>query len=103
MNKPERHIFICTSSRPNGQQKGFCHTKDGVTVLGKFIEELEERGLSGEVMVSNTGCFGLCEQGPVVVVYPDNVWYGSVTPDDVEAIMEEHIEGGGIVTRLQIG
>ena len=103
MNKPERHIFVCTSSRPNGQQKGFCHTKDGVSVLGKFIEELEERGLSGEVMVSNTGCFGLCEQGPVVVVYPDNVWYGSVTPDDVEAIMEEHIEGGGLVTRLQIG
>ena len=103
MNKPERHIFVCTSSRPNGQQKGFCHTKDGVAVLGKFIEELEERGLSGEVLVSNTGCFGLCEQGPVVVVYPDNVWYGSVTPDDVEAIMEEHIEGGGIVTRLQIG
>ena len=103
MNKPERHIFVCTSSRPNGQQKGFCHTKDGVSVVGKFIEELEERGLSGEVMVSNTGCFGLCEQGPIVVVYPDNVWYGSVTPDDVEAIMEEHIEGGGIVTRLQIG
>ena len=103
MNKPERHIFVCTSSRPNGQQKGFCHIKDGVAVLGKFIEELEERGLSGEVMVSNTGCFGLCEQGPIVVVYPDNVWYGSVTPDDVEAIMEEHIEGGGIVTRLQIG
>ena len=103
MNKPERHIFVCTSSRPNGQQKGFCHTKDGVSVLGKFIEELEERGLSGEVMVSNTGCFGLCEQGPIVVVYPDNVWYGSVTPDDVEAIMEEHIEGGGIVIRLQIG
>ena len=71
--------------------------------MGKFMEELEERGLSGEVMVSNTGCFGLCEQGPVVVVYPDNVWYGSVTPDDVEAIMEEHIEGGGIVSRLQIG
>ena len=63
MNKPERHIFVCTSSRPNGQQKGFCHTKDGVAVMGKFIEELEERGLSGEVMVSNTGCFGLCEQG----------------------------------------
>ena len=103
MNKPERHIFVCTSSRPNGQQKGFCHTKDGVSVLGKFIEELEERGLSGEVMVSNTGCFGLCEQGPIVVVYPDNVWYGSVTPDDVEAIMEEHIEGGEIVSRLQIG
>ena len=63
MNKPERHIFVCTSSRPNGQQKGFCHTKDGVSVLGKFIEELEERGLSGEVMVSNTGCFGYASKG----------------------------------------
>ena len=103
MNKPTRHIFVCTSSRANGQQKGFCHTKEGVAVVGKFIEELEERGLSGEVMVSNTGCFGLCEKGPIVVIYPDNVWYGSVTPDDVETIMEEHIEGGKIVTGLQIG
>ena len=100
MNKPERHIFVCTSSRPNGQQKGFCHTKDGVAVMGKFIEELEERGLSGEVMVSNTGCFGLCEQGPVVVVYPDNVWYGSVTIDDVSDILDSHIEGGTPVSHL---
>ena len=103
MNKPKHHIFVCTSSRANGQQKGFCHTKEGVAVVGKFIEELEERGLSGEIMVSNTGCFGLCEKGPIVVIYPDNVWYGSVTCDDVETIMEEHIEGGRIVAKLQIG
>ena len=103
MNKPTHHIFVCTSSRANGQQKGFCHTKEGVAVVGKFIEELEERGLSGEVMVSNTGCFGLCEKGPIVVIYPDNVWYGCVTPDDVESIMEEHIEGGKTVAKLQIG
>ena len=102
MNKPERHIFVCTSSRPNGQQKGFCHTKDGVAVLGKFIEELEERGLSGEVMVSNAGCFGLCEQGPVVVVYPDNVWYGKVSEDDVTEIVEEHLAEGRIVERLAL-
>ena len=102
MKKPTRHIFVCTSSRANGQQKGFCHTKDGVAVIGGFIEELEERGLSGEVMVSNTGCFGLCEEGPVVVIYPDNVWYGSVTSDDVETIVEEHIVGGKVVEDLQI-
>ena len=103
MNKPLRHIFVCTSSRANGQQKGFCHTKDGVAVVGKFLEELDERGLSGEVMVSNTGCMWLCEKGPIVVVYPENVWYGSVTPKDVETIMEEHIENGNIVKALQIG
>lgn len=54
-------------------------------------------------MVTNTGCFGICEQGPVVVVYPDNVWYKTVSVDDVERIMEEHIEGGMPVAELEIG
>lgn len=102
MNKPKYHIFVCTSSRMNGQQKGFCHTKEGVDVTMKFMEEVEERGLGGDVMISNTGCFSLCEKGPVVVVYPDNIWYGSVTVDNVEEIMEEHIEGGTPVEELLI-
>lgn len=102
MNKPAKHIFVCTSSRINGQQKGYCHTKDSVDLVMKFMEEIEERDLGGEVFVSNTGCFGLCEKGPIVVVYPDNIWYGSVTVDDIEAIMEEHIEGGTPVARLEI-
>ncbi|ACV61917.1 ferredoxin, 2Fe-2S [Desulfofarcimen acetoxidans DSM 771] len=102
MLKPKKHIFVCTSSRPNGQQKGFCHTKAGVDILNNFREEIEERGLGGEVFISNTGCFGLCEQGPIVVVYPENVWYGAVVPDDVEEIMDEHIEGDNVVKRLEL-
>ena len=102
MEKPKKHVFICTSSRMTGQQKGFCHTKGAVDLVNAFMEAIEEADLEG-IFVSNTGCFGLCVEGPVVVVYPDNVWYGSVTPDDVEAIMDEHIEGGEIVSRLQIG
>lgn len=102
MNKPERHIFVCTSSRMTGQQKGFCHTKEGVEVVSMFMQELEERDLGGSVFVSNTGCFGLCEQGPIVVIYPDNVWYGSVTPDDVAEIVESHIEGNEVVKRLAL-
>jgi (2Fe-2S) ferredoxin len=102
LQKPKYHIFVCTSSRPNGQQKGFCLSNDGVEILMKFVEEIEDRELEGEVFVTNTGCFGVCEQGPIVVVYPDNVWYGSVTPDDVEEIMDEHIEGGNPVSRLEI-
>lgn len=102
MNKPKRHIFVCTSSRMTGQAKGFCQTKDAVGVVEAFMEEIRDRDLSGEVFVSNTGCFGICEQGPIVVVYPDNVWYGSVTPDDVEEIMDEHIEGDSVVKRLAL-
>jgi (2Fe-2S) ferredoxin len=102
MQKPARHIFVCTSSRPNGQQKGFCHTKSGLDVMAKFQEEIEERGIGGEVFLSNTGCFGICEKGPVVVVYPDNVWYGSVTMDDVAEILDSHIEGGTPVEHLML-
>ena len=102
MKKPKQHIFVCTSSRINGQQKGYCHSKDAVDLVMKFMEEIEERDLGGAVFVSNTGCLGMCDKGPIVIVYPDNVWYGSVTVDDVETIMEEHIEGGNIVERLAL-
>jgi (2Fe-2S) ferredoxin len=102
MQKPKYHIFVCTSSRPNGQQKGFCHSKAGVEVMSRFMEEIEERDIGGEVFLSNTGCFGICEKGPVVVVYPDNVWYGSVTSDDVTEILDQHIEGGTPVARLAL-
>jgi (2Fe-2S) ferredoxin len=102
VNKPKYHILVCTSSRVNGQQKGFCHTKASVEIINKFMEEIEDRGLGGEVVVSNTGCLALCEKGPVVVVYPDNTWYGGVAPEDVEEIMDEHIEGGNVVERLEL-
>ncbi len=102
MIKPKRHIFVCTSSRMNGQSKGFCQSKAGVELVENFLEEIRDRDLGGDVFVSNTGCFSLCEKGPIVVVYPDNVWYGAVTPGDVEEIMDEHIEGGIVVKRLEI-
>jgi (2Fe-2S) ferredoxin len=66
------------------------------------MEEIEERDLGGDVFVTNTGCFGICEKGPIVVVYPDNIWYGSVGSDDVSEIMDQHIEGGTVVERLVI-
>lgn len=68
----------------------------------RFMEEIEGRELNGEVFINNTGCFGICENGPIVVVYPDNVWYGAVTADDVAEIMDRHIEGGKAVERLAL-
>ncbi len=70
--------------------------------MAKFMEEIDDRELGGDVFVTNTGCFGICEKGPIVVVYPENVWYGSVSPDDVAEIMDQHIEGGTVVDRLVI-
>ncbi|WP_459476419.1 2Fe-2S ferredoxin [Clostridium saccharoperbutylacetonicum] len=96
------HIFVCASCRVNGIQKGMCYSKDSVKVVQKFMEEVEDRDLINEVMVTNTGCLGVCNKGPVVVVYPEGTWYGNVTVDDVERIVEEHIEGGKVVEDLVI-
>ncbi|MEQ8155855.1 MAG: 2Fe-2S ferredoxin [Clostridiaceae bacterium] len=102
MISPKYHIFVCASCRINGTQKGYCHSKDSVSIIQRFMEEIDDRDLSSEVMVTNTGCFAICDKGPIVVIYPEGTWYGSVTPDDVEEIMDKHIEGGEKVERLLI-
>lgn len=102
MTSPKYHIFICTSCRINGQQRGFCHSKEAVKIVERFMEEVEDRDLSSEVMITNTGCFGICDKGPIAVVYPEGVWYGSLTPNDVEKIFVQHIEGGEPVEELRI-
>lgn len=102
MVKPKFHIFICTSCRINGVQKGFCHSKGSVDLVQRFMEEIEDRDLSGEVLISNTGCFGICEKGPIAVIYPENVWYGNLESDDITRIFDEHIEGGEVVKDLEI-
>lgn len=102
MVSPKYHIFVCTSGRTNGVQKGMCHQKDGVKLVEKFMQEIEDRDLTGDCMVTNTGCFGICSRGPIAVVYPEGVWYGGLTTDAVEEIVDKHIEGGEIVTQYQI-
>ncbi len=102
MVQPKYHVFICTSCRINGQQKGYCYSKGSVDIVQRFMEEIEDRGLSGDVVINNTGCFGICDKGPIVVVYPEGVWYGKVTDDDVERIFDEHFEAGSPVRDLII-
>jgi (2Fe-2S) ferredoxin len=102
MVKIKHHIFVCTSCRINGQQKGFCFSKGSVDILQKFLEEIEDNDLSSEVMVSNTGCFGICEKGPIAVVYPEGIWYGNLTEDSVEKIVEQHIISGLPVEEFMI-
>ena len=102
MVKLTHHIFICTSCRINGQQKGFCYSKDSVDIIQKFMEVIEDNGLSGDIMITNTGCFGICDKGPIAVIYPEGVWYGNLTEEDVEKIVEQHIMKGKVVKELMI-
>lgn len=91
--KPERYVFVCTNTRPEGHPRGSCMGRGGADVLQEFRDLQGEKGLTNFKAVA-TGCLEPCMAGPSVVVYPDNVWYGGVTVDDVERIIDEHLVGG---------
>ena len=102
MVKLKHHIFVCTSCRMNGQQKGLCYSKASVEIVTKLMELIDYFDMSGEVMITNTGCFGICDKGPIAVVYPEGIWYGNLTKESVEKIVEEHIIKGLPVKELMI-
>ena len=92
MSKYRMHILVCGGTG--------CISSGSVEVLDALHAELEKRGLADEVQVLKTGCFGFCEQGPIVKIYPDNVFYVKVTAADVATLVEEHIVKGRTVEAL---
>jgi (2Fe-2S) ferredoxin len=98
----QRHVFVCTNERPADDPRGCCKAKGGVEVRDKMKAELKARGISKLVRANNAGCLDQCERGVTVVVYPEQVWYGGVTVDDVTEIVDKHLVGGQIVDRLLI-
>ena len=101
MQKPETHIFVCASTRLNGKVQGACQNKESHNLVMMFTEEIMNRDLESQVMVTATGCVGLCEKGPIVMIYPQQVWYGEVSEDDIDEILDA-VESGSVVDRLCI-
>lgn len=97
----ERHLFICTNRRPDGSPRGCCATKGGDELRIAFKKELDAQDVSG-VRANGAGCLDACERGAAMVVYPDNVWYGPVTKDDVKEIVRSHLKEGVPVERLRM-
>lgn len=77
-----------------------CTSSQSDKIQAKMEEKLQALGLEKEVKVIRTGCFGLCEAGPIVVVYPEGAFYAHVKVEDVDTICEEHLLKGRIVTKL---
>jgi (2Fe-2S) ferredoxin len=92
------HAFVCTQEKPDGAT---CCAGGGST---RIIEALHRgigaAGLSNDVQVSNCGCLGLCESGPVMIVYPEGTWYTKLTAPDVAEIVSSHLKNGEKVARL---
>ena len=101
MPKFEKHIFICGNQRPVGHPRGSCDPESKGELHTKFKQTLAARGILGTTVRANkSGCLEQCEHGPTVVVYPEAVWYGRVTANEVEEIVESHIVAGNPVARL---
>ena len=98
----EHHVFVCHNFRPEGAPRRSC-TQDGKSDLHTQLQQLAKAaGLGGRVRINKSGCLDQCEHGPMVVVYPEAVWYGNVQPQDAAAIVEEHLLGGRPVERLRV-
>ena len=100
MPKPEKHVFICTQSRPPGHPRSSCGDHGCGAVYDEFLWQLQQRNLFNKVQVTATGCMGPCSEGPNVLVYPEGVMYARVGKDDVAEIYDEHLEQGRPVERL---
>jgi len=88
----KRSVMVCGGTG--------CTSSDSKAIIRALEQALAEHGLEQRVEVVRTGCFGLCELGPVVIVYPEGVFYNRVKASDVAEIVESHLKNGKVVNRL---
>lgn len=102
MTQPKLHLFVCQNDRP-AQGRPSCAVRGSARVLSALQRELgADPALWGQVAVTPCGCLGPCFEGPIVVVYPEAVWYRGVTESDVPEIVAQHVKGGRPVERLRL-
>jgi (2Fe-2S) ferredoxin len=102
MKRFDKHIFVCENKRTDGHPKGCCADKGGPKVRELFKKRLKELGLNTSVRSNAAGCLDACEHGVTVLVYPEQIWYGGVTENDVEEILQSHVINQIPVERLKI-
>ena len=98
----KHHVFFCNNVRQNGKQ---CCSQNGAKEIYRYAKDrCRESAMLGKggFGVSKSRCLGRCEHGPVVVVYPDDIWYQYIDEEDIDEIIESHLIGGKIVERLTI-
>ncbi len=96
------HVFFCTNLRADGSE---CCQKFAAQAMRDYAKKRSKAlGIAGAggVRVNTAGCMDRCAEGPVLVVYPDEVWYSYVDQQDIDEIIEEHLVNGRVVERLMI-
>ena len=96
------HVFFCTNLREDGS--ACCQRFDARGMRDYAKQRTKELGIAGQggARINTAGCLDRCEEGPVIVVYPEAVWYSYLDQEDIDEIIEEHLVRGRVVERLLI-
>ena len=98
----QHHVFVCLNQREDGRT--CCHDRGSAGIqeyAKKRLKTLDMNG-HGKVRINKAGCLDRCEEGPVLVIYPEGIWYTYVDEHDIDEIIDSHLIGGKIVERLKI-
>ena len=93
MGQYDRHVFVCTSGET-------CPTQGETDTYVKILRAGAQKAGRSDVRINKSGCFSQCGHGPMIVVYPEDIWYAGVQESDLEEILTSHIIGGQPVARL---
>ncbi|MCB1957534.1 MAG: (2Fe-2S) ferredoxin domain-containing protein [Rhodocyclaceae bacterium] len=98
----KHHVFFCTNQRAEGET--CCNDHKAADMQTYAKDRIGKLGLKGKgnIRINKAGCLDRCDDGPVLVVYPDNVWYTYVDKEDIDEIIESHLVKGVIVERLRL-
>ena len=96
----KHHVFACFTQRPPNHPRGSCGAAGGQPLWDRMGKAIESQGLSSEIGFTPAGCLGFCKAGPLMVVYPEGIWYRPTTNEDIDEIVESHFKRGKPVERL---
>ena len=99
----DKHVFFCTNQRANNE--GCCNNHGAQKMRDYVKDKVKQLGISSasnRIRINSAGCMDRCDDGPVIVIYPEGTWYTYVDESDLDEIIEEHLKNGRIVERLKI-
>lgn len=102
MPRPAIQILVCVNDRGADSSRPCCAARDGLAVYHRLKDLVRERGLKDEVLVTRTGCLKHCSRGTTVAAWPENRWYGFVTPADAGAILDCEVDGAPVPDALRM-
>jgi len=102
MSYYKHHVFFCLNKRD--PPEACCANHDAESLQSYAKKRIKQLGLAGKgaVRINKAGCLDRCEEGPVLVVYPEEIWYTYVDREDIDEIIDSHIVNGRVVERLRI-